>query len=169
MSIRQRSAEHRRATSFMRTSEVTVTLASMIRRLHPGWLVAFFALLVSASAWLPWLTTTVNGGGWASAIGGTHGSVVMPRGFGPGQLIVVLSSVLLVAGAMVGRGLLVRSASTAALVISLLIIGITVWYYRLNVAPPVSAAYGLYVGAGCAACAVVCASTAMIAALVSKR
>ncbi|MEI7715304.1 MAG: hypothetical protein WCI78_04305 [Mycobacterium sp.] len=140
----------------------------MIRRVRPGWLVAFFALLVSASAWLPWLTTAVNGGGWASAIGGTHGSLVLPRGFGAGQLIVVLSSVLLVAGAMVGRGLSVRWASIAALVISVLIIGITVWYYRLNVGPRVSAEYGLYVGAGCAACAAVCASAAVIAALASR-
>lgn len=146
-----------------------VSLATMIRRLRPGWLVAFFALLVSASAWLPWLTTQVNGGGWASAIGGTHGSLVLPRGFGAGQLIVVLSSVLLVAGAMAGRGLSVRWASIAALVISLLIIGITVWYYRLNVGPLVSAEYGLYLGAGAAVCAAACAIAAVIAALASTR
>ena len=47
----------------------------MTRRLHPGWLVALFALVVSVSAWLPWLTTAVGGGGWASAIGGKHGNL----------------------------------------------------------------------------------------------
>ena len=46
-----------------------------------------------------------------------------------------------------GRGLSVRLASVAALVISLLIVALTVWYYKLNVNPPVSAEYGLYVGA----------------------
>jgi hypothetical protein len=141
----------------------------MIRRLRPGWLVAFFALLVSASAWLPWLTTAVNGGGWASAIGGTHGSLALPRGFGAGQLIVVLSSTLLVAGAMAARGLSARVASVAALVVSLLIIGVTVWYYRLNVGPLVSAEYGLYVGAGGAVCAAACAIAAVIAAVASTR
>ena len=138
-------------------------------RLRPGWFVVVFAALLAGSAWLPWLTTVAQGGGRASAIGGTHGSLVLPRGFGAGQLIVVLSSVLLVAGAMVGRGLSVRWASIAALIVSVLIIGITVWYYRLNVGPRVSAEYGLYVGVGGAACAAVCASAAVIAALASKR
>ena len=130
---------------------------------------AFFALLISASAWMPWLTTAVNGGGWANAIGGTHGNLVLPRGFGAGQLIVLLASALLVAGAMVGRGLSVKIASVAALVISLLIVGLTVWYYKLNVNPPVSAEYGLYVGAVGAALALVCSLMAVIAALASGR
>jgi hypothetical protein len=141
----------------------------MTRRLRSGWLVALFALVVSASAWLPWLTTAVNGGGWANAIGGTHGNLQLPGGFGAGQLIVLLSSTLLVAGAMVGRGLSVRLASVAALVISLLIIGLTVWYYKLNVGPQVSAEYGLYVGAVGAACAALCSVAAVIAALVAER
>lgn len=141
----------------------------MTRRLHPGWLVAFFALLISASAWMPWLTTAVNGGGWANAIGGTHGNLELPRGFGAGQLIVLLSSALLVAGAMVGRGLSVRVASIAALVISLLLLALTVWYYKLNVNPPVSADYGLYVGAVGGGCAVVCSLFSVIAALASGR
>ena len=111
-------------------------------RLRPGWLVALFAATVSVSAWLPWLTTGSNGGGWANAIGGSIGSLHLPSGFGPGQLIVLLSSTLLVAGAMVGRGLSVRSASVAALVISLLVVALTVWYYDVNVKPPVSAASG---------------------------
>lgn len=141
----------------------------MIRRLRPGWLVAFFAAVVSASAWLPWLKTTVNGGGWANAIGGAHGNLELPPGFGAGQLIVLLAAALLVAGAMVGRGLSVRVASVAALLISVLIVALTVWYYKLNVSPPVSAEYGLYVGAGAAVCAAACSVAAATAALTSGR
>jgi len=141
----------------------------MTRRLRPGWLVAFFALVISASAWMPWLTTAVNGGGWANAIGGAHGNLVLPRGFGPGQLIVLLASALLVAGAMAGRGLSAKLASVAALTVSLLIVALTVWYYKLNVNPPVSAQYGLYVGAAGAVCAVVCSIVAVIAALASRN
>ncbi|MEB3980009.1 hypothetical protein OQ968_01875 [Mycobacterium sp. 663a-19] len=141
----------------------------MTRHLRPGWLVASCALVVSVSAWLPWLTTAVNGGGWANAIGGTHGNLELPRGFGAGQLIVLLSSTLVVAGAMVGRGLSVRAASIAALLISLLIVALTVWYYKLNVNPPVSAEYGLYVGAAGAVGAVLCSLSAVIAALTSRR
>ncbi len=118
---------------------------------------------------MPWLTTAVNGGGWANAIGGTHGNLELPRGFGAGQLIVLLASTLLVVGAMVGRGLSVKLASVAALVISLLIAALIVWYYQLNVNPPVSAEYGLYVGAAGCACAVVCSITAVIAGLASGR
>ncbi len=141
----------------------------MTRRLHPGWLVALFAAVVSVSAWLPWLTTKENGGGWANAVGGTHGSLELPRGFGAGQLIVLLSSMLLVAGALLGRGLSVRLASVAALVISLLIVALTVWYYKLNVSPSVSAEYGLYVGAVGAVCAVVCSLWTVASALVGGR
>ncbi len=141
----------------------------MTRRLRPGWLVALFALVVSASAWLPWLTTSVGGGGWASAIGGKHGSLQLPPGFGAGQLIVLLSSVLLVAGAMVGRGLSVRLASIAALIISLLIVALVAWYYKLNVNPPVSAEYGLYLGGVAAVGAVVCSVVSLIAAVISGR
>lgn len=141
----------------------------MTRRLRPGWLVAFFAVVISASAWLPWLRTAVNGGGWANAIGGAHGNLELPPGFGAGQLIVLLASTLLVAGAMLGRGLSVKIASVGALLISLLIVALTVWYYKLNVNPPVSAEYGLYVGAGAAVCAVVCSIAALITALASGR
>jgi hypothetical protein len=141
----------------------------MHRRLRPGWLVAFFALVVSASAWMPWLTTSVSGGGWANAVGGTHGSLELPAGFGAGQLVVLLSSTLMVAGAMLGRGLSVKLASIAALVISLLIVALLVWYYKLNVNPPVSADYGLYVGAVGAVCAVVCSVSSVIAAVASGR
>lgn len=141
----------------------------MTRRLRPGWLVAFFAVVVSASAWLPWLRTAVNGGGWANAIGGAHGNLELPPGFGAGQLIVLLASTLLVAGAMMGRGLSMKLASVAALLISLLIVALTVWYYKLNVNPPVSAEYGLYVGAGGAVCAAACSVVAVISALASGR
>jgi len=142
----------------------------MIRRPHPGWLVALFAVVLWVSAWMPWLTTKTNGGGWANAIGGTHGNLELPPGFGAGQLIVLLSSTLLVAGALLGRGLSVRLASIAALVISLLIVALTVWYYKLNVKPPaVSAQYGLYVGAAAAVCAVVCSVWTVAAALAAGR
>ncbi|MGH3562458.1 MAG: hypothetical protein ACRDTN_11825 [Mycobacterium sp.] len=116
-------------------------------RLRPGWLVALFAAILSVSVWLPWLTTTVNGGGHANAIGGSVGSLHLPPRFGVGQLIVLLASSLLVAGAMVGRSLSAKLASVAALVISLLIAALTVWYYHLNIVPPVAAGYGFYVGA----------------------
>jgi hypothetical protein len=139
----------------------------MTRRLRPGWLVVFFALVVSVSAWLPWLTTSEGGGGWASAIGGSHGNIKLPPGFGAGQLIVLLASTLLVAGAMAGRGLSARLASAAALLISLLIAALTVVYYKVNVHPAVSAQYGLYVGVAGAACAVACSVWALIAALTS--
>jgi hypothetical protein len=141
----------------------------MTRRVRPGWLVALFALVVSISAWLPWLTTTIGGGGWASAIGGKHGSLELPPGFGAGQLIVLLSSTLLVAGAMVARGLSVKFASIAALVISLLIVALVAWYYKLNVNPPVSAEYGLYVGGVAALCAVACSISSVIAAVAAAR
>lgn len=130
---------------------------------------ALFATALLGSAWMPWLGTEVNGGGWANAIGGTHGSLELPRGFGAGQLIVLLSSTLLVAGAMVGRGLSVRAASIAALVISLLIGALMVLYYQRNVNAPVSAEYGLYVGAVAAACAMLCALWAVAAAAFGGR
>lgn len=136
----------------------------MIRRLRPGWLVALFAVIVSVSTWLPWLTTTVGGGGWANAIGGTHGNLALPPGFGAGQLIALLSSTLLVAGAMAARGLSAKLSSIAALLVSLLIVGLAVWYYKINVNPQVSAEYGLYVGAAAAGCAVVCSLWAVVSA-----
>jgi len=141
----------------------------MSRRPRPGWLVALFALVVSVSALLPWLTTTIGGGGWASAIGGKHGNLVLPPGFGAGQLIVLLSSILLVTGAMVARGLSVKLASIAALLISLLILAMVAWYYKLNVNPPVSAEYGLYMGGVAALGAVVCSLASVIAALAAGR
>ncbi|WP_421844299.1 hypothetical protein [Mycobacterium sp.] len=141
----------------------------MTHSLRPGWVVALFAAIMSASTWVPWLTTTVNGGGWANAIGGSQGNLELPAGFGAGQLIVLLSSTLWVAGAMVGRGLSVKAASIAALIISLLIVALTVWYYHLNVNPPVSAGYGFYLGAASAGCAVACSLWAVGAAMRADR
>ena len=128
-------------------------------------MVALFATAVWVSVWLPWLTTRINGGGRANAIGGSIGSLHLPRGFGPGQLIIVLSSALLVAGAMIARGLSVRTASVAALVLSLVVVALMVRYYSVNVKPPVSAAYGLYVGGVAAGAAVLCSAWALAAAL----
>lgn len=131
-------------------------------RLRPGWLVVAFAALLSVSAWLPWLTTSAHGGGHANAIGGSVGNLHLDPRFGAGQLIVLLASVLLVAGAMVGRELSTRVASIAALAISLLIIALIIWYYRLNVVSPISAGYGLYLGLARAARAVGCSVWAVV-------
>ena len=133
--------------------------------LRPGWLVALWAALLAVSAWLPWLTTQANGGGHANAIGGTAGSLLLPPRFGAGQLIVLLASTLAVAGVMAARGLSARLASLGALAISLLLLALTVWYYHINVRPPVAAGYGLYVGAGITVAAVACSIWALIAAM----
>jgi roadblock/LC7 domain-containing protein len=138
-------------------------------RLRPGWFVALCAALLAGSAWLPWLMTSAAGGGHASAIGGTVGSIVLPPRFGAGQLIVLLSSVLIVTGAMAARNFSPRLAATAALVISALIAILTWFYYQLNVSPPVSAGYGLYVGAACALGALMCSVWALAAALLGGR
>ena len=131
----------------------------------PGWLVALCAALLSGSTWLPWLTTSVDGGGHASAIGGSVGSLVLPSRFGTGQLIVLLSSVLIVAGAMAARDLSARWAAGTATLSSVLITGFTWYFYRLNVNPPVQPAYGLYVGGALAIAAVVCSVWALTVAL----
>jgi hypothetical protein len=139
-------------------------------RLRPGWLVASCAAILAVSAWLPWLTSRANGGGRANAIGGIVGSMpAPPPGFGVGQLIVLLASMLIVAGAMAARGLLARMASTAALAISVLLVVLAVWYYRLYVYPPVSAGYGLYLGAVVAAVAVLFSVWTMVAAWAAAR
>lgn len=133
--------------------------------LRPGWLVALCALLVAVSAWLPWLTTTVDGGGYANAMGGHGGSLGVPRSFSAGQLIVLLAATLIVAGAMAARGLSPRAASAAALTISLLIVASTLWYYQLNVKPDVSLSYGFYLAVGIGAVAVALSVWGLIAAL----
>lgn len=124
-------------------------------RAYPGWLVAVCALVVTVSAWLPWLRSSEDGGGRASAIGGVAGAMpVPPPGFGVGQLIVLLAASLAVAGAMAARGISARIASSAALAIAVAIVVLAVWYYRLYVYPPVSAGYGLYVAGAVAVLAV---------------
>lgn len=134
-------------------------------RLRPGWLVALCALIVAVSAWLPWLTSTANGGGRANAIGGIAGTMsVPPPGFGVGQFVVLLASSLLIAGAMSARGISARMASTVALAISVVLVVLSVWFYRLYVYPPVSAGYGLYVGGAVALTAVLLSVWAMLAA-----
>jgi hypothetical protein len=75
----------------------------------------------------------------------------------------VLSSVLIVLGAMVARDLSPRLAGSAAVVISALVAFLTWWYFRANVTPPVAAGYGFYVGAACALAALVCSVWALVA------
>jgi hypothetical protein len=134
-------------------------------RLRPAWLVVLCALVLLVNAWLPWLTTGADGGGRANAIGGKFGHIpVPPTGFGVGQLMVLLSSTLIVVAAMAARGLSARIASTAALSISVLMTVLTWWYYRLYVAPPITAGYGLYVGGAVIVVAVVLSVLAMLAA-----
>ncbi len=137
-------------------------------RLRPGWLIALCAAVLVVVAWLPWLTTGADGGGRANAIGGAVGSIVLPRGFGVGQLIVLLGAGLIVAGAMAGRGLSQRWASAAGLLISLALLALTVWYYTLNVKPPVAAGYGLYVGGAMAVLAAVCSVWSFLSTLGSR-
>lgn len=118
-------------------------------RLRPGWLLTVSAAVLAIGSWLPWLTTSVGGGGRASAIGGTFGSLELPPRFGAGQLIALLSSVLIVLGAMVGRGLAPRLAAAASVLVSALVAVLIWWFYHVNVHPPVAAGYGLYLGAFC--------------------
>lgn len=137
--------------------------------LRPGWLVALCAALLSGSTWLPWLTTSVAGGGHASAIGGTFGSITLAPRFGTGQLIVLFSSMLIVAGAMVARNLSPRLAAVAGLGLSLVITALTWFYYHLNVRSPVSAGYGLYLGAVFALAALGCSIWSLLAVLAGGR
>ncbi|MED5813599.1 hypothetical protein VST63_14650 [Mycolicibacterium sp. 050232] len=134
-------------------------------RVAPGWLIALCAAVLVVVAWLPWLTTGANGGGRANAIGGAVGSIMLPPGFGAGQLIVLLGSGLIVAGAMAGRGLSQRWASAAGLVISLALVALTVWYYVLNVKGPVAAGYGLYLGGAMAVLAGLCSVWSLLSTL----
>lgn len=134
-------------------------------RVRPGWLVALFAAILSVGAWLPWLQTSANGGGHASVIGGSVGSIALPPRFGVGQLIVLLAAVLLVAGAMIGRGLFIRLAAVAALAISAGLAALGVWYYKLNIVAPITAGYGLYIGATAVVGALACSVWALITAV----
>jgi hypothetical protein len=136
---------------------------------RPGWSLTLCAAVLAVSVWLPWITTSADGGGRANAVGGTVGSVTLDPGFGAGQLIVLLTSALLVAGAMTARGFSPRAAAGTAVGISVLIAVLTVVYYRLYVAAPVVAAYGLYIGAGAAAAAVACSLWALVDTLLKAR
>ena len=134
-------------------------------RLRPGWLVVLCAVVVLVSAFLPWLTTAAEGGGYAYAIGGRHGRIDFPPdGFGVGQFIVLLSSTLIVAAAMSARGLSPRVTSSAALGISVLVAVLAVWYYRLYVTPPISAGYGFYIAVAATVVAAVSSVLAMMVA-----
>ena len=82
-------------------------------------------------------------------------------GLGP---IVLLAACLIVAGAMAAQGLSARLASTAALAISVLLVVLTVWYYRLYVYGPVSVGWGWYVGGATAVAAVLTSVWAMVTA-----
>ena len=135
-------------------------------RLRPGWLLSLCAVALVVCAWLPWLTTSADGGR-ASAIGGAVGSIVLPPRFGAGQLIVLLSAVLIVLGAMSARDVSPRLAATAAVAISALVAVLTWWYFRTNVHPPVAAGYGLYLGAVGALAAVLCSVWTLAAALLA--
>lgn len=131
---------------------------------RPGWLVALCALVIAVSAWLPWLISA-EGKGRANAIGGIAGAMpVPPPGFGVGQLVVLLSSMLVVAGAMSAREISSRVASSTALAVSVVLVVLAVWYYRLYVYPPVSAGYGLYIGGGVALVAALLSVWAMLSA-----
>lgn len=137
-------------------------------RALPGWLVALCALLVAVAAWLPWVTAA-EGSGRANAIGGVAGAMpVPPPGFGVGQLVVLLSSTLVVAGAMAARGISGRMASTVALAVSVLLVVLIVWFYRLYVYSPVSAGYGLYVAAALALVAVLLSVWTMLSVWTSS-
>lgn len=136
-------------------------------RLQPGWLVVLFAVGLSVSAWLPWLTTSAEGGGRASAIGGAVGSIDLPPRFGAGQLIVLLSSVLIVLGAMAARGVSRRLAASAAVVVSVLVGVLTWWFFHVNVAPPVALGYGFHVGAVCAVALLGCSAWTLVSVLVN--
>jgi hypothetical protein len=70
---------------------------------------------------------------------------------------------------MTARGLSARMSALAALVISLLIGMLTVWYYHINVRPPVAAGYGLYVGAAACAAATACSLWALVSAISAAR
>jgi len=92
---------------------------------------------------------------------------VLPPRFGAGQLIVLLSSLLIVLGATAARGLAPRLAATAAVVISALVVVLAWWYYHANVASPVAAGYGLYIGAVFALAALLSSVWALVSALLS--
>lgn len=137
-------------------------------RLQPGWLVVLFAALIVVSGWLPW-RTKADGSGHSNAIGGIVGNLPPLPKFDAGQLIVLLASTLIVAGAMTARGLSARISAVAALVLSLCIAFLTVVYYQQKIHAGVDASYGLYVGAVATGAAAACSVWALLSALTSTR
>jgi hypothetical protein len=133
-------------------------------RLRPGWLVVLFAVVILISGWLPWRTKAMDHRGHASAIGGAVGGLLPPVKFDAGQLIVLLASTLIVAGAMTARGLSARLSAVAALVLSLCIAGLTVVYYQQKIVPGVEVAYGLYISVVATSAAAMCSVWAVLAA-----
>jgi hypothetical protein len=138
-------------------------------RLRPGWLVVLFATVIAISGWLPWRTTAADGGGHSNAMGGTTGSIVHLSKFDAGQLIVLLASGLIVAGAMTARNLSVRISAVVALVLSLSIGGLTIVYYQQKVHPPVDASWGLYISAVATVLAVICSVWGLLIASSATR
>jgi len=137
-------------------------------RLQPGWLVVLFAALIAISGWLPW-RTRADGSGHSNAIGGIVGNLPPLPQFDAGQLIVLLASGLVVAGAMTARGLSARASAVAALVLSLCIGGLTMVYYRQKILPGVDASYGLYISAAATAAVAICSLWALLSALSSAQ
>lgn len=143
-----------------------------MRHPQPGWSVAFCAAVLSVSTWAPWLTTA---GGRANAVGGAVGTLEPADGFGAGQAIMLLSSVLLVAGAMVSRELSAKVAAAAALGISLLIAVLIAVYYRHHfmsdvVTPDVGTAdvavgYGMFLAVAAVIGAAGCSVWALLSVL----
>lgn len=127
-----------------------------------GWLIAVAGLGVAGSVWLPWLRTAAGGGGRANAIGGTVGSLVLPPGFGAGQAILLVTSLLIVAGCMVGQRILDRIAPIAAVALALGLLALELVYYRTNVNDAIGVAFGLWVGAACSGVALILSVWALV-------
>ncbi|MBA0048145.1 hypothetical protein [Mycobacterium sp. NPDC050853] len=127
-----------------------------------GWLIAFAGLVMAVSVWLPWLRTSASGGGRANAIGGAIGSVVLPAGFGAGQMILLVSALLVVAGCMVGQNILHRVAPIAAGVLALGLLGLELLYYRTNIKAPIVTGYGFWVAIAVSAIAVALSIVALL-------
>ena len=87
-----------------------------------------------------------------------------PPGFGVGQLIVLLSALLMVAAAMAARELSARWASAAALSVSMIIGALIAWYFRLYVHDPVVVGYGMYLAAGVTVVSVLLSVATMVLA-----
>jgi hypothetical protein len=143
-------------------------MVPIMTRLQPGWLVVLFAALIAISGWLPWRTKT-DGSGHSNAIGGIVGNLPPLPKFDAGQLIVLLASTLVIAGAMTARDISARVSAVAALVLSLCIGGLTVVYYRQKILPGVDASYGLYISAVATGAAALCSLWALFSVLSSPR